>query len=55
MRTSITVRWLAFAALIMSLLSLGLDSDGHSLIAATVIMVACIVLTFSQRQIKEER
>ena len=55
MRTNTIARWLAFAALILSLLSLGQDSDGHSLIAATVIMGACVVLTYSQREIKEER
>ena len=55
MRTNNAVKWLAFAALIMSLLSLGLDSDGHSLIAAAVIMGVCIVLTYSQRPIREEK
>jgi len=55
MSTDKKIRWLAFAALIMALLSLSMDSDGHSLIAATVIMGACVVLTYSQRQIKEER
>ncbi len=55
MKKNSVVRWLAFAALILSLLSLSVDSDGHSLIAATVIMGACVVLAFAQRQIKEER
>ena len=55
MRTNTIVRWLAFAALVLSLVSLGLDSNGHSLIAAAVIMSACVALTFSQREIKEGR
>ena len=55
MKTDITVRWLAFASLMLSLLSLGLDSDGQSLAAAATIMCACVVLTYSQRKIKEEK
>jgi len=49
MRMNKTVRWLAFAALIVSLLSLSMGSDAM-LAAAASAMGACVVLAYSHKK-----